>query len=383
MMALSGIFPDRAVRIAAFLIWVAVGVSVCLPIGANQWLIGTRAGWWGVAFVTFGLALWGSSRGSKSGHRRTTIALVAVQSAAALVMGALACSGLEGVLLVITTAQLPALLPFRRVVLWTLVQTALFAIALNLEWPLRQAVVWSIGHLGLQLFALAAVRIAVREGTARRELARLYAELRATHGLLIDGTRTAERLRISRDLHDVVGHHLTALSLNLEVATHAPPDEARAHTEKARSVAKLLLKEVRDVVGALRHDREPLDLARALQTLVEGIPAPRVHLTLSGDLRVEDPALAQTIVHLVQEIVTNAMRHADAANLWIELSRGDDAIHIQARDDGRGTEAVQPGYGLSGMRERLGECGGRLEVASSALEGFRISASLPLATTRV
>lgn len=371
-----GVFPERRIRTAAFLIWAAVGIAVSLPfVGAD--LVGARAGLWAVAFAAFGLALWRSSNRRRPAVRRTGVVLVLVQSLAAVVMGGLTCTGLEGLLLVITSAQLPALVPLPYALGWMLIQTSMLTWGLNSAWPVRYAAPWLIGHLGLQLFALFAVRTAVRESTARLELARLYAELRATNGLVIDGARTAERLRISRELHDAIGHHLTALSLNLEVALHTPREDARDHIEKARGVAKRLLRDVRSIMTALR-DGEALDLARALRTLLEGIPAPRLHLSLAGDFQMEDPALAQMVLRVVQEIVTNTIKHADAANLWIELSRNDQEIQIVARDDGRGTNQLRPGHGLNSIRERLAERGGHVEIDSPGANGFRVRASIPV-----
>lgn len=78
------------------------------------------------------------------------------------------------------------------------------------------------------------------------------------------------------------------------------------------------------------------------------------------------------------EIVTNAIRHAHAANLWIELTRVNGALTLVARDDGRGTQQIRPGHGLTGMRERLEIVGGRLEIHSEPAQGFRVQASIPL-----
>jgi len=84
------------------------------------------------------------------------------------------------------------------------------------------------------------------------------------------------------------------------------------------------------------------------------------------------------VLRCVQEIITNAIRHAAADNLWIELARTDSGIAIQAWDDGRGSKEVQPGHGLIGMRERLEQVGGRLEIETQPAKGFRLTAWMPL-----
>src|SRR4030095_14137207 len=97
--------------------------------------------------------------------------------------------------------------------------------------------------------------VAMRETRARQELARVHAELRATQGLLAESVREAERVRISREVHDTLGHHLAALSVNLEVATHLAQGKAAEHVGQAHTLAKRLLADIRNVVGTLREDR--------------------------------------------------------------------------------------------------------------------------------
>jgi signal transduction histidine kinase len=201
--------------------------------------------------------------------------------------------------------------------------------------------------------------------------------LRATGELLANTSRLAERERISRELHDTLGHHLTALSLNLEAASHLAQDNALVQIQRAQSVTKRLLSDVRGVVSALRGE-DPIGLAHALKTLAASVPAPQIHLLIAEDLTINEPLRAHTVLRCIQEIITNTIRHAAAANLWIELARTDSGIAIRARDDGRGAKDVQPGHGLTGMRERLEQVGGRLEIETQPARGFRIDAWMPL-----
>jgi signal transduction histidine kinase len=107
---------------------------------------------------------------------------------------------------------------------------------------------------GFQVLALFSCFLAASEASARADLARANSELRATGELLANTSRLAERERISRELHDTLGHHLTALSLNLEAASHLAADNALAQIQRAQSVTKLLLSDVRGVVSALRGE---------------------------------------------------------------------------------------------------------------------------------
>ena len=109
------------------------------------------------------------------------------------------------------------------------------------------------------------------------------------------------------------------------------------------------------------------------------IPRPRIHLKLPDGLAVEDPELAHLLLRCCQEIVTNAAKHAEAANLWLEIAEADGVIGVRARDDGRGAASPAAGRGLTGMRERLERAGGRLEVVTRPGEGFSLAASVPVA----
>jgi signal transduction histidine kinase len=111
------------------------------------------------------------------------------------------------------------------------------------------------------------------------------------------------------------------------------------------------------------------------------IPRPRVHLVFPDgpdDFAVEDAGLAHLLLRCCQEIATNAAKHAQAENLWLELVREGDSIGVRARDDGRGSEKVEDGRGLTGMRQRLEQAGGRLEIATGPGRGFAVSALVPL-----
>ncbi len=113
--------------------------------------------------------------------------------------------------------------------------------------------------------------------------------------------------------------------------------------------------------------------------MVAGVPRPRIHLVLPGELRISSTALAHAVFRCVQEIVTNTVRHAEARNLWIELRCDTAGLVVEARDDGRGAPAYSPGHGLRGMGERLQEIGGSLVVASHPGRGFEVRAILPFA----
>jgi signal transduction histidine kinase len=200
--------------------------------------------------------------------------------------------------------------------------------------------------------------------------------LAETQALRLENERLAERLRISRELHDRLGHHLTALRLNLEVA-----DRRSDALAAARELGRGLLSELRAAVEELREP-DRLDLSRALRTLADELPEPRVHVSAPEALAVRDPKCAAAILRCAQEIATNAARHAEARNLWFELTQHEGVLELRARDDGRGAREVRAGNGLRGMRERVEAAGGTLVVDAGEGTGFTVRARLPVRSAR-
>lgn len=225
----------------------------------------------------------------------------------------------------------------------------------------------------LQVASALSVTAQLRQARLRRELAVAHAELRTASALLNDSSRADERLRIARELHDVLGHQLTALSLELEVASHQVSEPGREHVVRARSIARDLLGDVRSTVGEVRS-RTPV-LGESLDRLVAQLPEPVVHLTVDPEIRV-DEARAVAVVRCVQEMITNTIRHANADEMWIEL-RADStgALSVSVRDDGRASADFEPGHGLQGIRERIEGLGGT--VTFSVDRGFTVHATVP------
>lgn len=256
----------------------------------------------------------------------------------------------------------------------TLVATAGIAGA---GWPVGDILAGLVVYTGFQAFGVLVVRSARSEAEARLELDRTHAELRATVALLEAATRDAERLRIARDLHDVVGHQLTALAIELEVASHKVASTAidaggAQHVERARALAKSLLQDVRTAVGAIRDGRT--ELGPMLRELADGTPGLRVGVHVDDvDL---GPEQTRVIVRCVQEAITNTLRHAGASRLDVRVEVGPDLVRLLATDDGHGVAEVEPGHGLTGMRERLLAEGGDLTFRSAPGEGFTLDGSL-------
>jgi len=216
--------------------------------------------------------------------------------------------------------------------------------------------------LGLSAFSYVMSLVGSRQQNAKEELRKLNSELRATQVLLAESSRINERLRISRELHDLIGHHLTALSLNLEVASHISEGKVQKHVNKAQSIARLLLSDVRNVVSAFRN-KGNLNFAQAIVELTDGIPRIKIHIEIDEEYTIEDPKLAQTMLRCTQELITNCIKHANANNLWLKFSKFEDDIIIVIKDDGVGhISAIKEGNGITGIRERVKQFNGTVKI---------------------
>jgi signal transduction histidine kinase len=309
---------------------------------------------WALAWLLFGFTLAITSR-----RRRLDAPMaagLALQGACVVAMVSLLCNGFEGMLLVVVAAQLGLVAPLGSGFLWLFSQTLAVTLGIAFHWSTRPALMLMSPYLGFQVFGLLAFHVQAR---------------------LAERSRLEERLRIAGELHDVLGHHLTALSLNLEVAAHQTEGEARESVRVAQSLARLLLGDVRGLVHAMKEDADP-DLAEGLATLVRDVPSPQVHVDWPDGLVIEDRRQAHAFFRCAQEFVTNSIRHGRAANVWISLREEGDGVELAARDDGSGAGEIQAGDGLSGMRRRLEELGGSLVFESALEAGFAVTARLPV-----
>lgn len=218
-------------------------------------------------------------------------------------------------------------------------------------------------YLGVSIFSFIISLVAFRQQNAKEELRMLNTELKATQVLLADSSRINERLRISRELHDLIGHHLTALTLNLEAASHMTEGKPQTYVKKAHSIARLLLSDVREVVSKFRQSGT-LDLGLAIKELLSGIPRLIVTQEIPDQFLVEDPKLAQTILRCAQELITNTMKHAQAKNIKVKLLRTDGNVVLVVQDDGIGLGQSQIGNGMTGMAERVKLLHGHCEYVS-------------------
>ncbi len=288
----------------------------------------------------------------------------------------------------IVAAQLAAFMPLRRSLVWLVLQYLLgvgvdMYLALDSRLGLSdEKIRMTLAYLSferlVQVLAFGLAFLVRLERRARLSLTVSHAELLATQSLLGDTVRASERMRIARDLHDVVGHHLTALKLHLDLAFRQSDGKAAESLHTSRELAQVLLAEVRAVVSTERHD-QCINLREALQTLCAGIPEPAIRLTVADNVEIHSPAAAHTLFFCVQEAITNAVRHAGADLLTIDIACRDGNIVVAIADDGRGSRHAAEGNGIRGMRERVVQQCGLLTAGDLPQRGYGLEIRLPAA----
>jgi len=265
------------------------------------------------------------------------------------------------------------------------------------------AVGQSVGHhaeRSVVLLAVATPMVAwaghVRR--ARSEAMARDAETEAIAGSLLEHTARGERARISRDLHDVVAHHISMIAVQAETArltTPGMPDEGAQRLVAIADTARAALTEMRRLLGVLREDtraeppaRQPQPGLTQLAELVDqarDAAGSRTRLIVSGCPAPLDPGVELIAYRIVQEALTNARRHAPGAAVDVELRYQPDELWLRVRDNGPGPGPGEPssgGHGLLGMRERIAAVGGTLDAGAAAGGGFVVHAMLPAQTAQ-
>ena len=286
------------------------------------------------------------------------------------------------VLLVVWAGQLPDFFSRRLAFIQVAISALCFYAIMLFCWTDASPIISSLVYLGFQLFALSSSFVRVSERNARQRVEQLNQQLQATRILLAQSSRQEERMRIARDLHDVLGHQLTALNLQLEILQHKVPDELQNAVQQSKGLAKELLENIRQVVRDQRNLLS-LDIRQAVQALVVHIP--QIEIQIEGELQLDAMQLAEQIVLCIQEGISNALRHGQATRINLTLEQQSNSIQIFLDDNGRGLVAGSGsgsgnGTGLQGMRERLAAYGGLVEL-SVLTQGCRLAILFNLETS--
>ena len=319
------------------------------------------------------------------------IALVGVEYALVLVLFSLSPITFNAILLVIWSAVLPYFMPFKRALLLSPLWSAVPWLLFSWVWQSNGSL-W-INALLFWTFNLFALVMMESRKNAERQTERAEEanrELRALQDLMQQASRKDERTRIARDIHDLVGHHLTGLSLHLQVASRTASPDQRPAIDQCLSIARLLLADVREAVSDMREFNQ-LDLLQALNALTEPLKNKiRVKVDCQTDISNLTLLQATNLLRCIQESLTNTLRHSRADELAINIYQECNQLHVDIRDNGASTRHstsdsqstkhdesdVAKGNGLKGIQERMTELNGNATFHHSRA-GFHTSLVLP------
>jgi signal transduction histidine kinase len=286
----------------------------------------------------------------------------------------------------VAMGTLAAMLPIRQSVAWAVAVTAILmaATAPNSPFgPTGGGFYLIPADIAVALFA----GIAIGNRRAYVESVRDRAERDARRRI------DEERLRIARELHDVVAHTMATINVQASAATQLlrdRPEQAAESLAAIRAASKDGLRELRAILNVLRHADEPADPTQPasgltrLDALAEGVRAAGVPVmvTVTGQPR-DLPAVTDLAAfRIIQEALTNTVRHAGPATATVSVRYGDADLDIEVADTGRGSShgngGSETGHGLRGMRERAAAAGGTIDIGPAPSGGFRVAARFPL-----
>jgi two-component system, NarL family, sensor histidine kinase DesK len=273
-----------------------------------------------------------------------------------------------------------AILPYYFSLLSSIIITSLVVMVSSLiygfHWQEESYIFQGLLYFSFHLFSIFMMQNAKAAKDANAKAQSLNKELQATQQLLAEVSRQNERTRIARDLHDLLGHHLTALIINLQVAGHLTEGEAKVKVEQCHSLAKLLMSDVREAVTALRESVE-LDFKKMVDLMIDNIPNLKITCRIDTQLELENLDLAKALLSCIQESITNSLKHSGASEFWITMKRKDRNILLELVDNGQVKGKLIHGNGLTGMKERIEELSGSLTFGA-VQNSLKINISIPL-----
>lgn len=250
----------------------------------------------------------------------------------------------------------------------------------------------------LTIFMLVIARNIEREERSRDHTRQLLFKLRSSHGQLqayaaqvAELAAAEERYRLARDIHDSVGHHLTAINIQLEKAIafrERNPAEADQAIWDAKKAAEQALRDVRQSVGGLRSADGDFSLRQALADLVGRIDSKTlaIDLCVDGDESGYARPVLTTLYRVAQEGLTNVQKHAGAQHVMLDVHLGAEGASLRLRDDGAGFQldalsdlasAPDGSFGLMGLQERLELVRGQMTIASDPQQGTELTVTVP------
>ncbi len=346
-----------------------------------------------VLFIILGVLFWAFPHKDASHHQK--IRFLAAQTLIITIMMVLGRNtAIFAVLFFISSAQAMMILPGSRGFYWIALFTLIAVIGFVLDegWlsGLGSVLIYAAGYSFFGIFG----SIMMQAQAERQKSQALLEELQETHSQLQDYVLRVEELavaeernRLAREMHDSLGHRLTVASVQLEGAQYLIPEDPQRAAQKVevvRGQVQEALGELRQTVAQLREPLEAsLSITQALQRLIASFEAAS-ELTVNVILAEDIPPLPDShrlaLYRSAQEALTNVQRHAKAHNVWLQLTFQGNAVNLLVSDDGIGLPegAEQAGFGLRGMRERMGLVGGKLLLEPRHGGGTQLRVEVPL-----
>lgn len=211
----------------------------------------------------------------------------------------------------------------------------------------------------------------------------LTAELKATQELLEHSTQRNERMRVGREIHDNMGHHLAALNINLQVCEQLGDDKSKQAIRICQDSVDNLYQQLNETIDGLKSASD-YDLEQAIKNLIKDTPRLDIHFDCTEQLHLNDE-YSNALLRIIQESITNTLKHSDSSNMCIQLSLNmvsneTAEISLYIADYGSQTidiSSLQYSNGLRGMQERVAKLGGGIQFNSNTQKGFNISITLP------
>lgn len=325
------------------------------------------------------IALWfaGTRHQSYANDKLIRSALIAAQFVVIICLYFLSPYTYTAILAVMLCSTLPFVVNFKT----SLLLSPLFALPLWLiygfYWDYSNTLLTAILFWTFNLFALVMINAMLKERATSEALSISNRDLLATQSLLQQAAQQSERIRIARNIHDLLGHHLTALTIKLQVADRISAGEAKSQIAECHTLAKLLLSDVREAVTEIR-DKSSIDLTTAIRSIVSATPRLTFEVSIDDNVNIQNVNVAEVILRTIQESITNTLKHGQAPSMAIQLLTNHEACHLTITDSNpQCPTTFDMGNGLNGIEERVEAIGGKVEFSASS-SGFKTKLTLSL-----
>lgn len=365
---------DKASGIITWLVVSGICISVMIENNHATWRIITASLLY-LAYITIWLGI--VNENLFHGAQQLRIAMIFVCFSIVIGIYFTVPFSFNSILMGILSGGLPYFLSIRMALLVGTLWSIPLLLIYQFYWGHEQTYIGALLFWTFNMFAIIMVNTAKKEREAREEVQDANRRLISTQALLREATKQTERVRIARNIHDLLGHHLTALTINLQVAGIKSEGEVKQSIEQCHQLAKLLLSDVREAVSDIR-DIGQLNLKQAIQDIVEQIPHLKVELDIAEELKLDDIHTADALIKCIQESITNTLRHAKGDKLAIKLYEQDHQLHMRIINNGIVPKELKIGNGLTGMQERIQALKGRIGFAVQPQQ-FITTINIPLA----